>query len=307
MKVLKITRVSTAATTAALMLLAGACGGSGSSNSTASARTTTTGSTAPSALTITAGDYAFDGVPATFTAGIQKITFVNQGSVAHEMVFVKVTPGTTTKSAFAAYRVLLKGGPYPASFLAANGVHQTEPGATSVTEFNLTAGDYLALCTDSGAAGSTKDGPPHFARGMYKKLTVTGTAGDTPPTATASITAYDYGFALSGLTAGSQTIAFKNTSKVQYHFADLNVFPKGVTIQQAEQSLRTPTSNGAPAPRITPLEVASSQLAGPGWGSTFTATLAKGLTYIIFCWVSDVQGGSPHTIGHKMYKVFAVS
>ena len=299
-----MTIATTLVTVASLAVFAGACGSS-SKGSDADSTTSTT----PSPITISAGDYAFSGVPETIPAGIVSVTFANKGKVDHEMAFLKVKPGTTPKAAFAALSKVFEGEPFPDFFLAANGVHDTKAGATTKTQFNLTAGDYIALCSDSGDAATKKDGKPHFARGMYKALTVTGTGGEEPPTADASITAHDYGFELTGLKAGTQTIAFKNTGPVQWHFADINVYPKGVTVAQAEQGLPKLLASQGPPPAgvVPPDELAGSQVASPGYGNTFSATLESGRTYVVLCFISDLKGGPPHAIGQKMYKVFTIS
>ena len=304
----QMTPAATVVMLAALALFAGACGSS-SSKSGGSASTTTSTPGGPAPLTITAGDYAFEGVPAKIPAGVVNMTFVNKGTVEHEMGFVKVTPGTTPKVAFAALGKSINGGPFPAFLLAANGVHNTKPGKTAVTKFNLTPGDWIAFCTDTGVAGSTKDGKPHFLRGMYKTVTVTGSGGNVAPTEAATITAHDYGFALSGLHSGAQNIAFENTGPTQWHFADLNVFPKGTTVAQAQAAIpkllasQGPPPAGVPAPE----EVVSSQIASPGNGNTFAATLESGRTYVLLCFVSDKAGGPPHAIAHQMYKVFTIA
>jgi hypothetical protein len=297
-----------ATTIVALGAVAALASGCGSSSKPSSNASTTTVPSGPAPITITAGDYAFQGVPKTMTAGIQHVTFVNRGQVDHEMAFVKVTPGTKPKSLFAALLKTFQGGPTPAYALEANGVLNTPAGQTNVTSFNLTPGHYIALCTDTGIAGSKQDGPPHFARGMYKQITVTGSGGTEVPAATATITAHDYTFVLNGLKAGEQTIGFRNDGPKQWHFADINVMPKGVTVAQAETNIpKMLASNGPPPAGMQPVSVVSSQIASPGHGSTFTATLLAGRTYVIFCFASDRQGGPPHAIGHHMFKVFSVS
>jgi hypothetical protein len=225
------------------------------------------------------------------------------------MAFVKVKPGTKPQTLFAALQKTFQGGPLPAYAEEANGVLNTDAGQTAVTSFNLTPGDYIALCTDTGVAGSKKDGPPHFARGMYARVTVTGSGGTETPTAGASIIARDYAFELNGLKAGEQTIVFKNDGPEQWHFADIMVFPKGVTVAQATANAKKLlASNGPPPPGVKqPVPLVSSQIASPGHGSTFKATLVAGRAYVVLCFASDRQGGPPHAIGHHMYKVFTVS
>lgn len=306
MKHSKMTLVTAFVTVAALGVFASACGSSSKSSSTV---TTTTEATASPALTITAGDYAYSGVPATIKAGIVDVKFVNKGSVDHEMSFVKVTDNSDPQTVFTGLGTVIQGGPFPATFLAANGVPNTPAGKTANTQFNLTPGQYIALCTDTGIVGSKEDGKPHYTRGMYKKITVTGTGGKLVPTAASNVTARDYGFDVSGLRAGEQTIAFKNVGPVQWHFAEILEFPKGTTVAKAQTDVpKLLTSNGPPPAGVSqPQPLAASQLASPGYGNTFTAAFERGRTYVVLCFVSDKAGGPPHAIAHQMYKVFTVN
>jgi hypothetical protein len=309
----KMTLATTFVTLAALVVFAGACSSSSKSSSsttpTTPKTTATTVPAAPAAVTITANDYSYSGVPATMTAGIVDVNFVNKGTVNHEMAFLKVTDNTNTKAIFAGLGNVLNGKAFPADFLAVNGVHDTDPGKTTSSQFNLTPGNWIALCTDTGIVGSTKDGEPHFMRGMYKQIKVTGTGGKTIPTADATLTAHDYGFDVSQLKAGTQTVVFHNIGPVQWHFGDIMEFPKGTTVAQATASLpklfasQGPPPAGVPAP--TP--VATSQVTSPGYGNTFTATFTSGRTYVVLCFVSDKTGGPPHAIAHNMWKVFTIS
>jgi hypothetical protein len=292
----------------ALTAAVAGCGSSSKGDDGASGATTTAPS-GPAPITITAGDYSFSGIPKTMPAGMQNVTFVNKGQVDHEMTFVKVKAGTTTDQLFPALEKVFNGEPFPAFMEAANGVGNTAAGKTTVAQFNLTAGDYYVLCGDTGTAGSKKDGKPHFARGMHAHVTVTGDGGDAAPTADATITAKDYSFTIDGVKAGKQTIAFKNDGPTQWHFGDINVFPQGTTVQQAETAItKLISSNGPPPPGVPqPDPVVTSQIASPGWGNTFQATMLSGRTYAIFCFATDLAGGPPHAIGKHMYKVFTVS
>jgi len=311
MKPSKMTLATTLVTVAALGVFAGACSSSSKSgsSSTTPANATTTTAAAPAPVTITANDYAFAGGPLTLKAGVVDVNFVNQGSVNHEMAFIKVPDNTDPTVLTKALAKSGQGGPLPAIALSANGVHDTAPGKTTATQFNLTPGEYVALCFDSGIAGSTKDGPPHFLRGMFKKVTVTGTGGDVLPTADSTLTAHDYGFDVSDLKSGTHTVLFKNIGPVQWHFAEIASFPKGTTIAQGEGYVKKLLASNGPPPAGVPQpkDVAASQAASPGNGSTFTATFEKGMVYVVLCFFSDKAGGPPHAIGHNMYKVFSVS
>ena len=298
--------VATFVTVAALGGLTSVCG---SSSKAASNATTTTTSPFSASLTVSAGDYAFAGLPDTIEAGVIDVKFVNKGTVDHELGFVKVSDNSDPQAVLKSLDTVVQGGPFPATFLAANGVPTTPPHTTSNAEFNLTPGQYVAFCTLTGVAGSKADGKPHYTRGMYKKITVTGTGGDKTPTAASTLSAHDYGFDVTGLKAGKQTIAFTNNGPEQWHFAEILAYPAGTTVAQAEADLPKLLASQGPPPAgvVAPDEVAGSQVASPGYGNTFSATLEAGRTYVVLCFISDKKGGAPHAIEHKMYKVFTVS
>ena len=87
------------------------------------------------------------------------------------------------------------------------------------------------------------------------------------------------------------------------------MFPKGVTVAQAEQTFRScsPRRDRRRPEWYRPTSVAASQVASPGYGNTFSATFETGRTYVVLCFISDQKGGPPHAIAHKMYKVFTIS
>ena len=311
-----MTRFAVARRVGTMVLIGGLAAGCSSSSKPATSATSSGGATTSTAaggassVTVTAGDYAFAGVPATLPAGIEHITFVNKGSVPHEMAFLKVTNNTNTAAILADLANVFQGKPFPADFLAVNGVHDTQPGQTTVTAFNLTAGQYVAYCADTGIVGSTKQGVFHFRRGMFKRITVTGTGGTTAPTAQITLTAHDYGFDTSALKAGTHTVAFKNLGPTQWHFADIMEFPAGTTIAQAQAAIPkvflAPTGTTVPGVP-NPTDLGGSQAASPGNGNTFTLTLTPGRVYVVVCFLPDKAGGLPHVFAHHMYHLFTIN
>ena len=63
----------------ALTAAVAGCGSSSKGDEGASGATTTALS-GPAPITVTAGDYKFEGIPKTMTAGLQNVTFVNKGA-----------------------------------------------------------------------------------------------------------------------------------------------------------------------------------------------------------------------------------
>ena len=102
-----------AATLVAIGVLTAGVAGCGSDSDGDGGSSGTTTPSEPASITITAGDYSFEGLPETMTAGIQDVTFENEGVVDHEMVFVKVKPGTTPETVFTALGKVFEGEPFP--------------------------------------------------------------------------------------------------------------------------------------------------------------------------------------------------
>ena len=210
---------------------------------------------------------------------------------------------------FKALEKVFNGEPFPAFLEAASGVANTPAGKTTVTQFNLPAGEYFAACSDTGTRRLEEGRQAPLRSRHVRESHGHRRRWRHAPTADATITAKDYSFTLNGLKAGEQTVAFKNDGPTQWHFGDIQVFPKGTTVEEATDAVnKLITSNGPPPAGVPqPEEVTSLQIASPGMGNTLPVTLQSGRTYVIMCFVSDLAGGLPHAIGKHMYKVFTVS
>lgn len=157
-----------------LVVLAACAPNQGSS--TASPQASESAPTADGAVTVTAVDYAFSGIPDEVAAGTE-FSLVNEGAEAHELVLIRRNDGVTES-----FEELLALPEEDAmEFAAVIGAVFADPGAESGD--TLTAaepGDYLAVCfvpvgTTSAEASMDMEnmGPPHFVEGMLLEFTVT--------------------------------------------------------------------------------------------------------------------------------------
>jgi hypothetical protein len=146
-------------------------------------------------------------------------------------------------------------------------------------------------------------------------LTVTGEVGATPaagaePAADVTVTMFEYDFAVEGtLTPGSHVFAVTNVG-AQPHEMFMLRSPGPVTEEQIAQFLdmdmtgATPAADAdlpnpeefIPAAAMTPLSMGKT-----GW---IPVNLGAG-TYIILCFVPDIESGMPHAY-HGMYQVITV-
>ncbi len=154
---------------------------------------------------IATSDYAFT-APDSITAGLVTLRMTAGGSEFHHVQVVRLDEGHT----FADLQAELAKGEeaFPSWLRMLGGVNGADPGATAETSLLLEPGNYALICMIP-----SKDMVPHFAKGMVRPLTVTGTAtGATAPAADVTLTISEGGFAFSGpVTPGARTIRVENT------------------------------------------------------------------------------------------------
>jgi hypothetical protein len=279
-------------------------------------------------FTVTSREYSFD-VPPTLTGGVVTMTLSNAGQKDHEGLFLRVGE-LAQDQALAAFAAAQNGGPLPDQLGGGGGVGIVAAGRSRDSTFELRPGTYLFICTltdrdtlvPEGDAGPTPSGPAlpttapptaeHFNLGMVAPVTVNGDTGlalpdDEGPT----VTARDHTFETSRLSAGRNTVLFRNVGPEQPHHAVVLEFPAGVGETAALRALRAfadARRDGRSPPPGTPqpTPVGDIQLFDPGRGGTFDATLQAGRTYVVACFVSDRAGGPPHAFGQNMVEPLTV-
>ena len=174
---------------------------------------------------VTGSDYAFT-LPDSLPAGITTFRFVNTGKVRHELNISRLKAGVPMDSLLATIRADqsvkdLIDGPV--------GVLFAEPGDSSSAglSVDLKPGErYAVICIFADSAGAKQ----HFEMGMYKQVTVTGTAGGAQELVADTIVATDYAFQYPRtLTAGRHTFMMRNEGKQRHQFA-IELLKKGVTV-----------------------------------------------------------------------------
>ncbi len=134
-------------------------------------------------LTVEMVDFAFEMPEMAIAAGPQLWGAPNVGEQVHEMLILKLEPGTTADDLQAALQAIdpaaaaATPGAAPASpaamtgpppFFAIGGVAPMNPGYINWAVLDLEAGDYVAICF----VPDPESGLPHFALGMIMPFTV---------------------------------------------------------------------------------------------------------------------------------------
>jgi plastocyanin len=118
-----------------------------------------------------------------------------------------------------------------------------------------------------------------------------GEAGDGElPEAAATIEAYEYGFRVSGLTVGKNTIEFSNTGKEPHHVIAAPYLP-GATLAAVRRAFRR---EGGGEPPLDFENVVNSARIDGGEKQITELDLDEPGKYALLCFVSDREGGPPH-------------
>jgi plastocyanin len=245
----------------------------------------------PVALTVKAsssgGQYSFD-IPKEIDGGTVAVTLDNTDSSPHDLGLVRVKDGTSAQK-FTDEVLAQEDSPIPDYLLGATGIGTTAPGTKVTATQKLEPGTYIYFCT----FGEGDDA--HWKHGMLGTVTVKGTKGKGDlPKSTASVSAKEYGFDISGLKAGANTLKFSNTGQ-QFHHAQFFPITSGSTLDDVKAFLSSsegPSSGGPPPPVDFEKGVGTAVL-GPGQDQVVDFQLPAG-DYAVLCFLSDKSGGEPH-------------
>ncbi|HEU4719914.1 MAG TPA: hypothetical protein VFS59_01020 [Gemmatimonadaceae bacterium] len=246
-------------------------------------------------VTVTATDFAFQ-APDTIAAGRTTLRLVNKGPEHHHIWLIKLEQGKTLKDLVEATKTP---GPLPKWAVDVGGPNTPEPGGEASATLDLEAGSYVMACVIP-----SRDGQPHFMKGMFKGLTVAPRrgvqqAGKTAAPATDVVmTLDDYDFRLSSpITSATKSIKFVNVAE-QTHEAVILKLDPGTTAQDFLQAIEKP--QGPPPGALV------GGVTGIAKGRTveMPTTFTPG-EYALICFVPDAKDGKPH-IAHGMVKQFSV-
>jgi hypothetical protein len=262
-----------------------ACGSSKKKSSSSTASTPSQQATTLSISVSASGKKASYSAPATTKGGLVTVTLQNNGKAPHGAQLVKIDGNHSPAEVLKA--VGGNSNKTPSWIHGEGGPGNTNPGQTSTSTDILQAGNYLII--DSGM-----NGPPSF-----RKLTVTtGPSGSLPSTGT-SLTAASpakdkYKWQISGpLNAGQNRITFasKGNKKDAIHL----IAAARVTGNPSKaQILKGLARNGPPPKFVDRKSFTSTSVLDAGKSEVTSLSLTKPGEYVIFCPLTDRDGGKPH-------------
>lgn len=214
--------------------------------------------------------------PKKAEAGPAEIKLVNGSDKENEIQLVRVESNRTNEQIAAALKKAIEGERLYGWFFAGGGVGPVPPGKlASVTQI-LKPGTYYAYNPESGSVGTN--------------FTVDGEESDETLEADSTIKAIDYGFETDGLPAGRTEIAFENAGAEPHHLLAAPLIGDS-TADDVERYFKTEKGKAPLDQKATK----STTVIERGESQLVTLDLKPG-RYVLFCFVSDRQGGPPHAL-----------
>lgn len=277
-------------TGAAMLVAAMSVAGCGSSTKTG---TTASAQPAPTSLALSISETGKSAKYAGATAvkgGLVTVQLTNNGKAPHGAQLIRILGGHTIAQA-----LMTLGGESsktPSWLRAEGGVGLASPGSTASATVSLPTGSYAVVDLAGAEAGKGQGGPP-----AVTPLNVTpGQAGTLPATGT-TITAAapskdHYKWEISGpLKVGTNAVTFASKGNQAIH----ELTAVRITGNESTAKLVKALESNGPPPSYVDRETKVQTAVLDGGKSLSTQfTLSKPGTYVLFCHLTDRDGGKPH-------------
>lgn len=230
------------------------------------------------------GSSSFD-VPKSSAGGLVEVRLDNEGKSPHSLQLALVKDGHSVAEGL---KVIQGESPKTPGWLRAEGgVGTTAPGQTGTAILNLPAGTYaLTELGGPGLSGAPATGSLDVGSGDE------GDLPQTPATVTAAETGKDrFAWEVSGLKTGKNEVTFHSQGDDSLHLIAAYRLKPGQdpSLAEIKASFNSP---GPPAFAELDSLTQSAVLDG-GKSQTTSLDLKKG-TYVLFCPLTDRDGGKPH-------------
>lgn len=228
-------------------------------------------------FTVTATEYSFEG-PESIPAGWTRITFDNQGELAHDLILLKLAEGKTVDDVMTALEA--EGPPEWAEFYGS--VWSVKAGQQTWLAANLVPGEYVYL-----SFGEAEDAPPDAAQGMIGSLavaeTVSPVAVNPPIEEDLSIDLINFQFVIDGdINAGEHVLRIHNSGD-QLHEIVFAKLKEGKTFEDFQAALELEMSGEATHDGMEePVEYVGGAFLSPGIVNYVPQTFEPG-EYIFIC------------------------
>lgn len=218
--------------------------------------------------------------PSSADTGLAEITLKNESDRDGEAQLIRVDGDHTPEEVTEGLKAAMKGDPFPEWFFAGGGVGTTAAGKSQTVTQVLEPGTYYAFDTEGGQPDAAS--VPTFE--------ISGEASDETVEADETIDAFEYGFETEPLSSGKVEVAFDNTGKEPHHLLASRLIGDS-TAEDVEQFFESEKGK----PPFEEKGFQSTAVIEGGEGQLVTLDLKPG-RYVLFCFISDRQGGPPHAL-----------
>jgi hypothetical protein len=219
--------------------------------------------------------------PSSADTGLAEITLKNDGKGEGDLQLIRVEGDHSAKEVVDGLGDAMQGKPFPEWFFAAGGVGTIAAGKSQTVTQVLEPGTYYAFNTEG-------QGRPDPA--SVPAVEVSGDASDETVEADETVDAFEYGFDAEQLSSGKTEIAFDNTGTQPHHLLAAPLSGES-TADDVEQFFKSEKGK----PPFEEKGFQSTAVLEGGEGQLVTLDLEPG-RYVLFCFISDRDGGPPHAL-----------
>jgi hypothetical protein len=220
--------------------------------------------------------------PSSAETGLAEITLKNDRKGEGDLQLIRAEGDHSAEEVVKGLEAATEGKAFPDWFFAAGGVGTTAPGKSQTVTQVLEPGTYYAFNTE----GSEDQSDP----ASVPAVEVTGDASGETVEADETVDAFEYGFKAEELTSGKTEVAFENTGAQPHHLLAAPLTGDS-TAEDVEQAFKSEKGK----PPFDEKGFLSTAVLEGGEGQLVTLDLKPG-RYVLFCFITDRQGGPPHAL-----------
>lgn len=228
------------------------------------------------------GESAKISAPSSAETGLAEITLKNDRKGEGDLQLIRAEGDHSADEVAKGLEAAMAGKAFPEWFFAAGGVGTTAAGKSQTVTQVLEPGTYYAFNTEGSQDQSDSASVP--------AVEVTGDASDETVEAEETVDAFEYGFKTEQLTSGKTEIAFENTGTQPHHLLAAPLTGHN-TAEDVEQAFKSEKGK----PPFDEKGFLSTAVLEGGEGQLVTLDLKPG-RYVLFCFITDRQGSTPHAL-----------
>ncbi|HEU4736868.1 MAG TPA: hypothetical protein VFS48_07590 [Solirubrobacterales bacterium] len=218
--------------------------------------------------------------PQSADTGLAEITLKNDGKGEGDLQLIRVEGDHSAEDAIKGLEAAMQGKAFPDWFFAAGGTGTTAAGKSQTVTQVLEPGTYYAFNTEGDLPEA--DSVP--------VVEVSGETSDETVEADETVDAFEYGFEADQLSAGQTEIAFDNTGAQPHHLLAAPL-TGDATADDVAEAFKSEKGK----PPFDEKGFQSTAVLEGGEGQLVTLDLKPG-RYVLFCFITDRQGGPPHAL-----------